>query len=224
MGLRGDAIVQFDWSVGEIVRALEEQGLLENTVIILTSDNGPVLDDGYVDQAEELVGEHSPTGGLRGGKYSAYEGGTRVPFIVHWPAVIKEQAVKHALVSQIDFLDVMARIAGASNGEARSTDGMPGEVATWFGNDEKGRAFAMGMAQNHTLTLRTESWKFIEPKGGAAMIPWGPKIETGYSTTPQLFKQVNGAFDETHNVAPEHPAIVNQLSTLLEQIRRGNFQ
>ena len=224
MGLRGDAIVQFDWSVGEIVRALEEQGLLENTVIILTSDNGPVLDDGYVDQAEELVGEHSPTGGLRGGKYSAYEGGTRVPFIVHWPAVIKEQAVKSALVSQIDFLDVMASIAGIGNGEARSADGMPGEVATWFGNDEKGRAFAMGMAQNHTLTLRTAEWKIIEPKGGAAMIPWGPKIETGYSTTPQLFKQVNGAFDETHNVAPEHPTLVERLSTLMEHIRHARYE
>ncbi len=223
MGLRGDAIVQFDWSVGEIVRALEEQGLLENTVIILTSDNGPVLDDGYVDQAEELVGEHSPTGGLRGGKYSAYEGGTRVPFIVHWPAVIKEQAVKSALVSQIDFLDVMASIAGVGNGEARSTDGMPGEVATWFGNDERGRAFAMGMAQNHTLTLRTESWKFIEPKGGAAMIPWGPKIETGYSTNPQIFASVDGEFDETVNQATAHPEVVNNLTSQLEMIRNRKY-
>ena len=118
MGLRGDAIVQFDWSVGEIINVLEEQGLLENTLIILTSDNGPVLDDGYVDQAEELVGDHSPTRGLRGGKYSAFEGGTRVPFIVHWPAVIKEQATRNSLVSQIDFLDVMASIAGV-DAEAR---------------------------------------------------------------------------------------------------------
>ena len=138
MGLRGDAIVQFDWSVGEIVRTLEEQGLLENTLIILTSDNGPVLDDGYVDQAEELVGDHSPTGGLRGGKYSAFEGGTRVPFIVHWPAVIKEQAVKNSLVSQIDFLDVMASVAGVGGGKSLSTDGCPTEAATWFGDDEKG--------------------------------------------------------------------------------------
>jgi arylsulfatase A-like enzyme len=224
MGLRGDAIVQFDWCVGEIVRALEEQGLLENTVIILTSDNGPVLDDGYVDQAEELVGEHSPTGGLRGWKYSAYEGGTRVPFIIHWPAVIKKQAVKSALVSQIDFLDVMARIAGVGTGVARSTDGFPGEVATWFGKNEKGRPFAVGMAQNHTLTLRTETWKFIEPKGGPAMIPWGPKIETGYATHPQIFKCVDGAFDEHKNMATEHPDIVAALSSLLEKIRHQKYE
>ncbi len=223
MGLRGDAIVQFDWSVGEIVRTLEEEGLLENTLIILTSDNGPVLDDGYVDQAEELVGDHSPTGGLRGGKYSAYEGGTRVPFIVHWPAMIKEQAVKNSLVSQIDFLDVMASIAGVGGGESLSTDGFPGEAATWFGNDEKGRPFAIGMAQNHTLTLCTAGWKFIEPKGGATMIPWGPKIETGYSTSPQIFKHVNGEFDENRNMASSNAAVVENLSTQLEKIRNRQY-
>ena len=224
MGLRGDAIVQFDWSVGEIVRALEEQGLLENTLIILTSDNGPVLDDGYVDQAEELVGDHSPTGGLRGGKYSAFEGGTRVPFIVHWPAVIKEQGVRNSLVSQIDFLDVMAGIAGVGNGESLSTDGFPGEAATWFGDDEQGRPYAIGMAQNHTLTLCTAGWKFVEPKGGPTMIQWGPKIETGYSTNPQIFKHVNGEFDENQNMASSNAPVVENLTTQLEKIRNRQYE
>ena len=224
MGLRGDAIVQFDWSVGEIVRALEEQGLLENTLIILTSDNGPVLDDGYVDQAEELVGDHSPTGGLRGGKYSAFEGGTRVPFIVHWPAVIKEQGVRNSLVSQIDFLDVMASVAGVGNGESLSTDGFPGEAATWFGDDELGRPYAIGMAQNHTLTLCTDGWKFVEPKGGPTMIQWGPKIETGYSTNPQIFKRNNGEFNESQNMASSNATVVENLSTQLEKIRNRQYE
>ncbi len=223
MGLRGDAIVQFDWSVGEIVKALEELGLLDNTLIILTSDNGPVLDDGYIDQAEELVGDHSPTGGLRGGKYSAYEGGTRVPFIVHWPAVIKEQAVKNSLVSQIDFLDVMATITGVGNGESLSTDGNACEAATWLGKEKNGRPYAMGMAQNHTLTLRTAEWKYIEPKGGAAMIPWGPKIETGYSTNPQIFKYTNGEYDEQNNKATEYPNVVNNLRNEMEKIRNNSY-
>ena len=221
MGLRGDAIVQFDWSVGEIVRTLEEQGLLDNTLIILSSDNGPVLDDGYVDQAEELVGEHSPTGGLRGGKYSAYEGGTRVPFIVHWPAEIKESAVKSELVSQIDFLDVMACVVGVERGESLSPDGHPDQVTTWLGQEGKGRPYAIGMAQNHTLTLRTPVWKYIEPKGGAAMIPWGPKIETGYSTSSQIFKSVDGEYDETRNKAGEYPSVVENLGEELEHIRNS---
>ena len=223
MGLRGDAIVQFDWSVGEIVRTLEEQGLLDNTLIILTSDNGPVLDDGYVDQAEELVGEHSPTGGLRGGKYSAYEGGTRVPFIVHWPTHITEPAVKDALVSQIDFLDVMANLTGVNNGESISLDGQAEQMDTWLGINNQGRPYAMGMAQNHTLTLRTATWKYIEPKGGAAMIPWGPKIETGYSTSPQIFQRIDGEYDETTNKASSHPAVVNNLRDELEKIRNRSY-
>ena len=223
MGLRGDAIVQFDWSVGEIVSTLEEQGLLDNTLIILTSDNGPVLDDGYVDQAEELVGEHSPTGGLRGGKYSAYEGGTRVPFIVHWPAHITAPAVKDALVSQIDFLDVMANLTGVGGGESLSPDGQAEQTDTWFGKEDKGRPYAIGMAQNHTLTIRTSTWKYIEPKGGAAMIPWGPKIETGYSTSPQIFHRTNSEYDENTNKASTHPTVVDNLGNELEKIRNHSY-
>lgn len=225
MGLRGDAIAQFDWSVGEILRALEEQGILENTLIILTSDNGPVLDDGYADEAEELVGEHSPTGYLRGGKYSTFEGGTRVPFIVHWPSMIKESAVKDALVSQIDFLDVMASITGVSGGQRLSPDGAPIEKNSWIGADDGGRPFAVEMAANHTLSLIMFGWKYIEPKGGPAMVPWGPKIETGYSTVPQLYKTVDGELDENNNVAAENPTIVNGLKEELERIRntRGYY-
>ncbi len=225
MGLRGDAIAQFDWSVGEILRALEEQGILENTLIILTSDNGPVLDDGYDDKAEELVGEHSPTGELRGGKYSTFEGGTRVPFIVHWPSMIKESAVKDGLVSQIDFLDVMASITGVSGGQRLSPDGAPIEKNSWLGADDGGRPFAVEMAANHTLSLIMFGWKYVEPKGGPAMVPWGPKIETGYSTDPQLYKTVDGELDENNNVAADNPTLVNGLKEELERIRntRGYY-
>ena len=70
MGLRGDAIAQFDWSVGQLLEALDKMGLTQNTLIILSSDNGPVVDDGYDDKAEELLNGHEPAGNLRGGKYS----------------------------------------------------------------------------------------------------------------------------------------------------------
>lgn len=82
MGLRGDAIVQFDWSVGQIMATLERLGIADNTIILLTSDNGPVVDDGYQDRAEELLNGHKPSGPWRGNKYSAFEGGTAVPQIV----------------------------------------------------------------------------------------------------------------------------------------------
>ena len=224
MGLRGDAIAQFDWSVGEVVRALEQQGVLDNTLIIITSDNGPVLDDGYADRAEELVGEHSSTGGLRGGKYSAFEGGTRVPFIVHWPSRIKNPAVRDGLVSQIDFLDVMAGIVGKKAGpgvRSFSPDGDRSQLGAWMGDEGAGRPFAVEMAANHTLSLILFDWKYIEPKGGPAMVPWGPKIETGYLNEPQLFRKVNGEFDETDNLADENPTILNALKNLLEGVRNN---
>lgn len=224
MGLRGDAIVQFDWSVGELVRALEENGLLENTLIILTSDNGPVLDDGYADNAEEFVGEHSPTNGLRGGKYSTYEGGTRVPFIVHWPSMIKGGVVKEELVSQIDFMDVMAGVVGkrTARGERSiSPDGDGLQLDTWMGRGGAGRPFAVEMAANHTLSLIFFGWKYIEPKGGPAMVPWGPRIETGYSTEPQLYKMVDSEFDEKNNLADENPSVLNFARGLLEGIRKN---
>ena len=192
---------------------------IENTLIILTSDNGPVLDDGYADEAEELAGEHSPTGGLRGGKYSTFEGGTRVPFIVHWPAMIKNPVVKDGLVSQIDFLDVMASITGVGGVKPLSSDGAPIERNTWLGADDGGRPFAVEMAANHTLSLIMFGWKYIEPKGGPSMVPWGPKIETGYSTEPQLYKMVDGEFDEKNNVATENPTLVNGLKEELQRIR-----
>lgn len=70
--------------------------------MLLSSDNGPVVDDGYKDEAVEKLGDHKPAGPLRGGKYSAFEGGTRVPFIVRWPAKVKP-GVSSALVCQVDF-------------------------------------------------------------------------------------------------------------------------
>ena len=127
--------------------------------------------------------------------------------------------MKEALVSQVDFLDVMANLVGVSDGESLSPDGQSEQASTWFGENDKGRPYAIGMAQNHTLTLRTATWKYIEPKGGAAIIPWGPKIETGYSTSPQIFQRVNGEYDETTNKASSHPTIVDSLHNELETIR-----
>ena len=103
MGPRGDAIVEFDWTVGEVMKTLKKLGLEKNTIVILTSDNGPVVDDGYKDQAVELLGNHKPSGNFRGGKYSSFEGGTRVPAIIRWTETIKP-GISDKLLCQIDLL------------------------------------------------------------------------------------------------------------------------
>nr|CRY95607.1 hypothetical protein [uncultured prokaryote] len=217
MGLRGDAIASFDWTVGQVLSTLDSLRLTDNTLIMLSSDNGPVLDDGYDDRAEELVGEHSPTGHLRGGKYSAFEGGTRIPLIVHWPARV-HKAESEALVSQIDFLASLAALTGARIPEHHATDSRDALPAL-LGQDKQGREWALEQASNHTLSIRTLDWKYIEPSDGSPVITWGPAIETGYNKQPQLYRMGQDA--EQTNQAAQHPEIVNELSNLLQQIRKN---
>ena len=112
MGPRGDAIAQLDWSVGEVLAALDRLKLARNTLVIFTSDNGPVIDDGYKDQAVDKLGDHTPSGPFRGGKYSNFEAGTRVPFIVRWPARVKP-AVSAALISQVDLIASFGALVGS---------------------------------------------------------------------------------------------------------------
>ena len=214
MGLRGDAIVQFDWSVGQLMEALEEKGILDNTLIILSSDNGPVTDDGYVDQAEELLNGHSPSGGLRGGKYSAYEGGTRVPLIVHWPEGIKGGQVSEALISQIDWLASLGALVDARIPKGAAPDSEV-YLEALMGNDQDGREYVLEQANNNSLSIRTKDWKLIEPSDGPAMIQWGPKIETGYKEDPQLFDM--NSTEEYRNVAAEHP---EKTFELLRKLRK----
>ena len=95
MGPRGDVILEADWCIGELHKTLENEGILDNTLIIFSSDNGPVLNDGYYDDAVEKLGNHKPSGGLRGGKYSLFEAGTKVPFISYWKGKINPGAVSY---------------------------------------------------------------------------------------------------------------------------------
>ncbi len=104
LGYRGDAILQLDWSVGEILKELDFLGLSKNTLVIFSSDNGPHREgDGYQDGAVTQLNGHKPAGILRGGKYSIFEAGTRVPMIISWPGKV-QSGVSDALICQIDFL------------------------------------------------------------------------------------------------------------------------
>lgn len=216
MGLRGDAIVQFDWSVGEIMRALDRLGLTENTLIILSSDNGPVIDDGYADRSEELLNGHKPAGPLRGGKYSAFEAGTRIPAIVSWPEAIRQAQVSDALVSQIDWFASLASLIGARLPKGTAPDSKD-FLNAWMGKDQTGRSWVVEQAANHTLSLRTKEWKYIEPSNGPQMVPWGPKIETGYLAVPQLYNISKDIYEET-NLAEKYPDILRELQKVLKRV------
>lgn len=218
MGLRGETILQFDECVARLQQALRERGLEENTLIILTSDNGPVLDDGYDDRAIELAAYHRPGGTFRGGKYSAFEAGSMVPFIVSWPGKVGKGKVSDALCSLIDIPRTLAALAGVKPQEGEAPDS-ENHLSTWLGRSNKPRKQAISLSSSHTLSLRTPRYKYIAPSSGKPVIPWGPIIETGNNPAPQLYDLSHTDY-EGENIAPDNPKIVKRLQKRLEDVRR----
>ena len=187
MGPRGDAIAQVDWVTGEIVRELDALGLTDDTIIIFTSDNGPVLDDGYADDAVAALGSHKPAGPFRGGKYSAFEAGTRVPTILLWPGVVSP-SVSDALVSQMDFYASFARLLDIKLAQDEAQDSID-ILDALLGSTSTGRDFLVEESVG-TLSLRNGQWKYIAPIPEDAELPdWLPnkQIEGGFSRRAQLY-------------------------------------
>ncbi|MCP5519756.1 MAG: sulfatase-like hydrolase/transferase [Verrucomicrobiales bacterium] len=213
MGPRGDAIVQADWCVGEILAALDRLGLAGQTLIIFTSDNGPVVDDGYQDQAVERLGAHRPAGVLRGGKYSRFEGGTRVPFLVRWPNRVRP-GTSAALVGQVDLLASLARLSGQSLPPDAGPDSQD-LLAALLGDSAIGRDHLIEHAG--ALALREGDWKYLPPAAGATVIR-NVNIETGAGNFPQLY-DLHRDPGETANLAADYPDRVLAMHARLEQLR-----
>jgi arylsulfatase A-like enzyme len=213
MGPRGDAILEFDWSVGEIKKAIDRLKLTKNTIIIITSDNGPVVDDGYKDQAVELLGNHKPAGPLRGGKYSLFDGGTRVVFISLWEGHIKP-GTSDALFSQIDLLASFAHLTGVKLTETDAPDSF-NQIDALLGKSKKGREWLVEHAGR--LTIIKGDWKYIEP-GQGNKIQLNTNTETGNDPLPQLYN-LKSDIGEKINVAEQNPLVVNELTELLNKIR-----
>ena len=213
MGPRGDVILQFDWTVGEIVRTLDRLKLADSTLLIVTSDNGPVVDDGYRDQAVEKLGSHTPAGLLRGGKYSAFEGGTRVPFIVRWPARVKPGR-SNALMSQIDLLASLAALSGQTLPPGAAPDSQ-NTLTALLGEAPTSREFVVEQAA--ALSIIVGAWKYIEPREGPA-IEKSTNIELGNSPEPQLYDRLTD-LGERRNMAAQLPDKVKELAARLAAIR-----
>ena len=213
MGARGDAIMEFDWSIGQILETLDRLGLTENTIIVLTSDNGPVVDDGYADKAVELLGEHRPWGDLRGGKYSSFEAGTRVPFVVSWPAEIKP-AVSEALVSHIDLFASFTALLGKDLPEGVAPDSR-NQIDVLTGKTIKGRDYIIEQAGS--LSVSTAEWKYISPSNGQAYQA-STNTELGNNKNPQLYN-LKQDIGEKNNLAEKYPEKVAELISILEKER-----
>lgn len=216
LGFRGDAILQLDWTVGEIMAELKRLGLDKNTLVIFSSDNGPVLNDGYEDGAVTQLNGHTPAANLRGGKYSAFEAGTRVPFIINWPGKIQPK-VSPALVSQMDFLASFSAMFKQTLpvNEAFDSENI---LNAFLGKSQKGRTIFV--QQGGALSVVKDNWKYIEPRKGPELFVQ-TNIESGNSETPQLYNLAND-IGEKNNLAARYPAKVKELAALLTQIRNKN--
>jgi arylsulfatase A-like enzyme len=215
MGPRGDAIIQADWCIGEILATLDRLKLSSNTLVILTSDNGPVVDDGYKDDAVERLGSHKPAGPLRGGKYSNFEGGTRVPFIVRWSGQIK-RGVSDALISQIDLLASFASFTGQHLAKADAPDSFD-VMPALLGKSKTGREHLVEQAS--VLSLRQGTWKYIEP-GRGPRVTANTNTETGNDPAGQLYDLARNP-GEKENLAAQYPERLRKMASFLEQIKQA---
>ena len=216
-GLYGDVMMEVDWSVGEIMKALERNGLENNTLVIFTSDNGPWLN----------FGNHAgSTGGLREGKGTTWEGGHRVPCIMRWPGVIPEGTVCNQLASSIDILPTIAGITGAALPSLK-IDGvsilplMMGEE-----NVSPRREFYYYYQSNSLEAVQRDFWKLVLPHHGRTYRDMKPGVDgwpgpTGTETVskPQLF-DLRRDPGEWYDVASYNPEKVKELMELADEARK----
>jgi arylsulfatase A-like enzyme len=213
-GPRGDVIAELDWAVGEVLTHLKAVGLDEDTVVVFSSDNGPILDDGYEDAASAKCGDHKPAGPLRGGKYSMFDGGSRVPTILRAPGRVAP-GENHALFSHVDFLASFAAMAGVEIPAGQAADSLDMSAAL-VGNDPVGRDNLVTEGFGTKTVVRQRNWVYIPPHEGDPI--FGQKgIETGNSMEPQLY-DLDADIGQREDVAAANPEKVAALNELLESI------
>ncbi|MDP6356435.1 MAG: arylsulfatase [Planctomycetota bacterium] len=220
LSYRGDAMVQLDWCTGEILKSLKDAGIDDNTIVIFSSDNGPVYDDGYKDgttvrtSSKEVDRGHDGSGPYRGGKYQIYEGGTRVPLIVRWPARIKA-GVSEALVSQVDFLKSFAGMVKQDVPEGAARDSRD-FLATLTGTDSAGSDIILEQARG--IAVRKGQWKYVKA--------WPRRKRKGKDQPKQPPKPREELYNlkvdpgESRNVVSKHPELAQELSKLHDKYRK----
>lgn len=217
LGARGDAIQELDDTVSQVLTALEKNGLKDNTLVIFTSDNGGVWDDGYEDHGPADV--HALNGVLRGTKGTLFEGGHRVPFIARWPGKIKAGTESAAFFAHLDMPATFASLTGVSLPAEGCLDSQ-NVLPALLGESQTGRdsaIFHVGGTKT-PLTLRQGNWKFMEAgKGGygkaAAKKDSGGKQVQLYDLSKDLGEQTN--------LAAQLPEKVKEFSEAIRQAREA---
>ena len=215
-GLFGDVMMEVDWSVQQIRQALEEQGIDKNTLIIFTSDNGPWLNYGN---------HNGSTAGLREGKGTSWEGGTRVPSIMSWPNVIPKGKVINKLSSTIDILPTLAEITGAKL-PVHKIDGIS-ILSLLEGKDTTPRTiFYYYYNKNDLEAVRSGNWKLVLPhnyRTYEGVLPGNDGYPGPYGKGVQdsiALYDLRRDPGERYNVVKQNPEVASVLEKLAEEARR----
>lgn len=214
LGPRGDALAVFDWCVGRLVAELKANGQYENTLIVVSSDNGPVLFDGYWEAGIERTGTHDASGPWNGGKYSRWEGGTRIPFIVTWPGH-SNPGISDALISQVDLYASVAALIGKPLPANAGQDGL-NMLPALLGETETGRDYLIEEGSGQ-IAIRKGDWKYLPP--GSVTERGG--IDVWMSTPieePGLLFHLTEDPAESKNLAALYPARVKELREIIMQV------
>jgi len=214
-GLYGDVMMEIDWSVGEIMRSLERNHIADNTIVIFTTDNGPWLN----------FGNHAgSSGGLREGKTTSWEGGQRVPFIIHWPEKIPEGTVCNKLGCAIDLLPTLAAITGGVLSENK-IDGMDISSILYGDFESKPRETILYYyGTNHLNAVRKGNWKLVLPhtyrsyNTEPGMDGHGGKRIKTVVEQAELYNMMRDP-GEQYNVVEYYPEVVTEIMVVVEKAR-----
>ncbi|MEY4917160.1 MAG: hypothetical protein RL616_1073 [Verrucomicrobiota bacterium] len=224
-GIRGDVIQQIDWETGEIMKALKRLNLETNTLVILSSDNGAILFDGYYDHSVEDLNGHKPTGGLRGWKYQVFEGGCRVPFIARWPGKIKPR-VTEQMFSLVDLLATFAGLAGENFSKKIAPDSIDLSAVLLGTTTNQLRDNTVLHGVSDKLALRAGDWKFIPANASGKTTGIGRGADASDSrfaanriAQPLLFNLATDP-DEKTNVFAKYPDKAAEMQKRLAEIKK----
>ena len=222
-GLYGDVIEELDHSAGEVLKALRQYGIDEQTLVVYTSDNGPWVE-------APLTGNggtdayHGSAAPLRGWKMTTFDGGPRVPCIMRWPGKIPAGRVCREMVTSMDLLPTFARLAGAempSDNKIgdRKIDGYDAwSIITGEEGAVNPRATYFYYCYNHLQAVRDARWKLILPRPARPpWCSWSARMVTAVERI-ELY-DIASDMGEKNNVAAEHPEVVARLMQLIEQAR-----
>lgn len=203
-GRYGDFIHELDWIVGEVLTALDDMGVADNTLVLFTSDNGGMLNHGGQDA---FRAGHRLNGDLLGFKFGAWEGGHRIPFIAKWPGKIPPQSTSNHLISQIDLLATFASIVGRPLSKEACPDSID-QLAEFMGKAERPRRDLLVISPNSPmhLMIRKGKWAYIpaQDEGGFQGKKVGDHTLGGAAAT-LLTGQVNSDVEEG-KIKPDAPA------------------